>query len=694
MRFIKFLYLIIILLTANMSFANNLDEIVVTGTKDKSQILDATGNITFIDSEEIKFISPHTPSELLNRMPGVFISRGSGQEHLTSIRSPILSGGAGAGSFLYLEDGIPLRSPGFANVNGLMDSIMEIGERVEIIRGPGSVLYGSNAIHGLINVITEKNESQNFNELNLHTGKHEIIFDSSIYRNLPNGNLLFKFFWREDNGHSHNHDHEEDHNEEHEEDHNEEHEEDSDKPHYGQQKFLLRWDTSKGSKDYIFSLSGTNLNQETMGYIKGFQAYKDEEIRHENPDPEAFRDTYNIRSYFKIIQQLENGSLSFTPYIRYTDMDFKMHFLPGKPLEENSHKSIGLQSMYQRPFNNHFLTAGIDVEITEGELSEFQTAPNVSFGPRLAYPNGSHYDYNIDSQILSAFLNIEWQISEDTTLVTGIRGEKVEYEYKTNITPGTKGRIQVSENRNDDFTDFSPKIAINHKLNEELAIFANYSRGNRAPQTTDLYRIQSKQIPGGADSEKLDSFELGLRGRLLNFNLELVGFSMKKDNYFFRDSQGFNVENGKTKHEGFEIGYLIEINDIFQIEGSASHAKHEYDFNHTPNGIKSGNQIDSAPELLANTRFIFTPKSGIKLELEWEKIDSYPVDERNAHFYKGHNVFNLRAKVPLNENLNFGFSFSNLTDEKYATRADYAFGSYRYFVGHEREFHLILEAIF
>ena len=97
---------------------------------------------------------------------------------------------------------------------------------------------------------------------------------------------------------------------------------------------------------------------------------------------------------------------------------------------------------------------------------------------------------------------------------------------------------------------------------------------------------------------------------------------MKKENYFFRDSQGFNVENGKTTHEGFEIGYSIDFADILQIQGSASYAEHKYDFDHTPNGIKSGNQIDSAPELLANTRFIFAPKDGTKVELEWEKIDS------------------------------------------------------------------------
>ena len=688
MNLLKFLYIFIILVIAASSHANIVDEIVVTGTKNKSQILDISGNISFVDIEEIKFISPHNPSEVLNRTPGVFVSMGSGQEHLTSIRSPILSGGAGAGSFLYLEDGIPLRSPGFANVNGLMDSIIEISERTEIIRGPGSVLYGSNAIHGLINVITEKDGTEDSNTLNLNLMKHEFTFDSNIYRNLSNSNLLFNFFWREDNGHSHNHD-KEDHDL-----HGDTDKKDFDQPHYGQQKFLLRWDTSKNSKDYIFSISGTNLNQETMGYIKGYQAYKDESKRHMNPDPEAFRDAFNIRSHFKIVQQLENASLSLTPYIRYTEMDFRMHFLPGKPLEKNSHKSIGLQTLYQRPFNNHFLTIGIDTEVTEGELSENQTAPDVSFGPRLAYPNGIHYDYKIDSTILAAFVNIEWQISKDTILVTGIRGENVEYDYKTNTAPGIRGRIQVSPNRTDDFTDFSPKFAINHKLNEKLAIFANYSRGNRAPQTTDLYRIQSKQVPGGAESEKMDSFEIGLRGSFQNLSLELVGFNMKKENYFFRDSQGFNVENGKTTHEGFEIGYILGIADILQIEGSASYAEHKYDFNHTPNGIKSGYQIDSAPELLANTRLIFVPKDGVRFELEWEKIDSYPVDEGNTHFYKGHNVFNLRGKWPINENFNVGFLVNNLTDEEYATRADYAFGNYRYFVGHQRMFNLMLEAKF
>ena len=131
MKLNKVIYFLVIVFIVNpiSLYSKNIEEIVVTGTKNKTPIIDETGNLSFINSEEINFISADNPSNILNRMPGVFISQGSGQEHLTSIRSPVLSGGAGAGSFLYLEDGIPLRSPGFSNVNGLMESTIESHQR-------------------------------------------------------------------------------------------------------------------------------------------------------------------------------------------------------------------------------------------------------------------------------------------------------------------------------------------------------------------------------------------------------------------------------------------------------------------------------------------------------------------------------------------------------------------------------------
>ena len=230
-----FSFTIILIISSISLYSKNIEEIVVTGTKSKTQIINETGNLSLISNEEINFISPDNPSNVLNRMPGVFISQGSGQEHLTSIRSPVLSGGAGAGSFLYLEDGIPLRSPGFSNVNGLMESNIEISERTEVIRGPGSVLYGSNAVHGLVNVITEKENADYNNKLNIRAGKNKIFLNSSTYRELENSNLLFNFLWKEDNGYTNNY--------------TEQNSDKFDKPHYGQQKFLIRLNGEKNSKN-------------------------------------------------------------------------------------------------------------------------------------------------------------------------------------------------------------------------------------------------------------------------------------------------------------------------------------------------------------------------------------------------------------------------------------------------------------
>ena len=109
-----------------------IDEVIVTTTRSDSLRIDNAGNIATIDPSETVNLFP---VEMLNRAPGVHIHRGSGQEHLTAIRSPVLVGGAGAGSFLYLEDGIPMRAPGFANVNALMDAMPQADGTVEIVRG-------------------------------------------------------------------------------------------------------------------------------------------------------------------------------------------------------------------------------------------------------------------------------------------------------------------------------------------------------------------------------------------------------------------------------------------------------------------------------------------------------------------------------------------------------------------------------
>ena len=86
----------------------------------------------------------------MQRVPGTWISRGNGQESLTALRSPVLTGAGSCGAFYMAADNISLRAPGFCNVNQLFDANTEQAGRIEVLRGPATALYGSNAMHGVI----------------------------------------------------------------------------------------------------------------------------------------------------------------------------------------------------------------------------------------------------------------------------------------------------------------------------------------------------------------------------------------------------------------------------------------------------------------------------------------------------------------------------------------------------------------
>ena len=102
------------------SFSEEIQEIIVLEKK-LSSLSEWSNNqsISSINEDELVQLDAQHPKQIFRRSPGVWISRGSGQEHLTAIRSPVLTGPGACGSFLLLEDGIPIRPTGFCNVNGL-----------------------------------------------------------------------------------------------------------------------------------------------------------------------------------------------------------------------------------------------------------------------------------------------------------------------------------------------------------------------------------------------------------------------------------------------------------------------------------------------------------------------------------------------------------------------------------------------
>jgi iron complex outermembrane receptor protein len=646
-----------------------IEQITVTATRTSQNILDVAGNISWLDDESLRLIEQQHINQTLVRIPGAWISRGNGQEHLTAIRSPVLTGAGGCGAFFIAQDGISLRAPGFCNVNQLFDANTEQASSLEVLRGPASTMYGSNAVHGVINVLTPNPFDALLNpqpsSLSLSMGPNDYsrgMFSlSSINETEQHGFLLYGNVTK-DGGYL-------------------------DDSGFDQQKINLIHQFQDGKWQIKNVLGITNLNQETAGFIRGFEVYKDPAVNRQNPNPEAFRDSQSVRAYSQIrFVENDTTSLSITPYVRWTDMQFLMHFLPWQPLEENSQTSAGVQVQFEKEYGDLTWLSGLDADHTQGQLTETQED---EFSPTL--PAGVHYDYQVNASVYSPFAQLQWAATQQLMLSAGVRYERTKYDYDNRLSAGSACAVGIEncrftrpEDQIVDYDEWSYQINTNYALTNNKRLYAQYSKGYRAPQATELFRLQAGQTVADLDAENIHSIELGLRSQTQAFFYDITVFTMQKDNFIFQDTDRQNISNGETSHRGIELALRYQWQD-FYASANGTFAKHQYDSDLTLSQTNiQDNEIDTAPEHMGSMQLGWRADSGGFVELEWVHQGNYYLNPENSAEYSGHNLLNLRAGWALNDRLDISVRVTNLSDEDYAERADFGFGSYRYFVGESR----------
>lgn len=128
-----------------------LDEIVVTATRLPTSISRIASDVTVINRDKIEAAGQSTLVELLRSMPGVEINQIGG----AGSSSSIFLRGANAQHTLVLVDGVRMNSPTLGSAR-LEHLPVELIERIEVVRGPMSHLYGSDAIGGVIQIFTRK----------------------------------------------------------------------------------------------------------------------------------------------------------------------------------------------------------------------------------------------------------------------------------------------------------------------------------------------------------------------------------------------------------------------------------------------------------------------------------------------------------------------------------------------------------
>jgi outer membrane receptor protein involved in Fe transport len=229
-----------------------------------------------------------------------------------------------------------------------------------------------------------------------------------------------------------------------------------------------------------------------------------------------------------------------------------------------------------------------------------------------------------------------------------------------------------------------------HKLSDSHSIYGRLSRAFRAPQATELYRLQREQQVADLDSESLVATELGIRGNSDRIDYSIAIYQMEKDNFIYRDTEFFNVSDGRTEHLGLEAQLGIAITEQIEFNLAATYARHRYRQGNLVEGVDIGdNDMDTAPRHFGNARLSWRPSDQTQLELEWQLMGEYFLDPQNLHSYPGHSVFNVRASHRLSEQLNLYVRVLNITDRAYAERADYSrFSGERFFPGEPRSLNL------
>ncbi|RLA00688.1 MAG: TonB-dependent receptor, partial [Gammaproteobacteria bacterium] len=249
-------------------------------------------------------------------------------------------------------------------------------------------------------------------------------------------------------------------------------------------------------------------------------------------------------------------------------------------------------------------------------------------------------------------------------------------------------RYSRPADRKDSFENWSPKLGLSYQMSgskprENSLLFVNIARGFRAPQATELYRLQRQQTSADLESVQLDSYEAGFRFQSGLLNYELAYYQMYKDNVIYRDSSYFNLSNGKTDHQGLEIRVDYAINNALNLSVNGSFAQHQYANDQLIAGVNiNGNYVDTAPRHFGAAQLNWAITDALLVELEWLHQGSYYMDAENLHRYQGHDLINLRADWQLGPQWSVNVRINNVTDVAYAERADYtSFTEERYFPG-------------
>ncbi len=632
-----------------------LSGLVVSVSGELQRRAESAASVGRVSGETIREVNPAHPAEIMNRIPGVWVSPTSTEGHMTAIRQPITTQPV----YLFLEDGVPTRSPGFFNHNALYEVNVPQADRIEVIRGPGTSLYGSDAIGGVIDVGTRaasvdpefagtlEGNSLGFTRL-LATASGSRNNDGlRLDLNLTEGDD-----WR-------------------------------DNSEYDRRSATLRWDRTLGSgRSLRTTATWSSVYQEDPSVISREDLASDPSV---NYHPITYRSVEALRITSRFERRTDRSVVQVTPFFRWNTLDlmpsWMLNFDP--VIYESGHASTGLMLRYHQDVSGirGRVTTGLDLDRSPGNRTEDRIAVSRDGSFAVGWERADRiYDYEAVFRGVSPYVQINSNPWPGLHLSGGVRYDDVAFDYTSALTPLQDGPHRRPANTRVTYSNLGPSLGAAWSIVDELGVFASFRESFRSPSEGQLFRQGAAESTVSLNPVRSRSLDGGFRGNVgerLGYEISFFHMDVQDDIVSFQrpeDGLRESLNAGRTRHRGLEAGLSFHLPGDLVADATWTRASHEYvEWKPRPNQDLGGNRMEQAPRDLASAR-VRAPLPGLDgghMELEWVSMGEFWMDPTNENRYDGHDLWNLRAEAPLVRGMAVQLRVLNLLDEAYAERASY-----------------------
>ena len=585
-----------------------------------------------------------------------------------AIRQPISTNAV----YQYLEDGIPIRPLGVFNHNSLNETNMNGSSAVEVVKGAASSLYGSNAVGGAVNFLTQKPSRSPTGYFGFRQDHTDGFYRFDTGASNTWGNLGLRF------------------------------------SHYTSERDHTNWQQYSGGKKDSFTLRGdyelsatswlraslvhTNLDTDTAGSlfendyrtnpgksINTFTWRKDKTTR-ANVAWEGETTRKGVTTVTFFARNNDHGQLP-----AYTISGCSGATCRGT-INNNHVESLGMDVKHVQGLDwaSARLVTGVYIDRSQNDYvsDNLKVTRDAVSGVYKSYslnnaasPSGVR-DYGAGIANDALFAQLEFTPAKDFRVVAGGRYDTITYDFVNHLVPSANFG---APNETRSFSRVSPKLGATYALSNAQSLYANLSQGFTPPEVSQLY---GKTAIPDLKPSVYNNQEIGWRALLANnIRLDSALYQLEGQDtivsYTSEVGDSFNKNAGKTRSRGIELSLSQQLAQ-WDWRLGATWAKHEfvnYLVSAKAGAIEdySGKFMPQAPAHTINAQvgWNFTPDSRIALGVV--KQGRYWMNNLNTVRYEGHTLLNLTTSHKLQGGLEVWGQVRNLTDERYADSASSSF---------------------